>query len=70
MAPWGPDQDDLAERLRITLDLCEAGIALHRQTLRRQHPDKSEAEIDRLLNQWLHHRPGAESGDGPHPGEA
>ena len=58
---------DPAERLRTALDLFEAGVALHRQTLRRRFPEKSEDEIDRLVNQWLSTRPGAEYGDGPQP---
>jgi hypothetical protein len=58
---------DPAERLRTALDLFEAGVALHRQTLRRRFPDKSEHEIDQLVNKWLSDRPGAENGDGPQP---
>jgi len=58
---------DPAERLRTALELSEAGIVLHRQTLRRRFPDKSEREIDQLLSQWLSERPGAEHGDGPQP---
>lgn len=58
---------DLVERLRTTLDLFDAGVTLYRQTLRRRFPEKSEREIDRLVNQWLSQRPGAELGDGPQP---
>jgi hypothetical protein len=57
----------LVERLRTALDLFDAGVVLHRQTLRRRFPDKSEHEIDRLVNEWLSQRPGAEHGDGPQP---
>jgi hypothetical protein len=35
-----------------------------RQNLRRAHPEAGEEQIQRLLQAWLHHRPGAESGDG------
>jgi hypothetical protein len=56
---------DPAERLRTALDLFEAGIALYRQSLRRRYPEKSDREIDQLLNRWLSKRPGAEHGDGP-----
>ena len=59
--------DEFVERLRTTLDLCEAGIVLHRQTLRRRYPEKTDQEIDQLLKQWLAQRPGAEHGDGPQP---
>ncbi|MCE2515232.1 MAG: hypothetical protein J4F37_09520 [Acidobacteria bacterium] len=54
----------VAEAFRTTLDLFDAGVALQRQNLRRQHPDASDEEIERLLVRWLRHRPGAEDGDG------
>ena len=47
----------LAEKLRVTLDLADAGMALQRQNLRRRHPGASEAEIDRLFEEWLCDRP-------------
>jgi hypothetical protein len=49
--------------LSATFDLFETGVRLMRQNLRRQHSDVSEDEIDRLLGEWLRHRPGAEAGD-------
>lgn len=52
-----------AERLRIALDLHDAGVEMMRQNLRRLHPDADEGEIERLLLRWLHERPGAEHGD-------
>lgn len=55
----------LSERFQIALDLFEAGVAIRRQTLRRQHPDLSDEQIEALVNQWLATRPGAEKGDGP-----
>jgi hypothetical protein len=60
-----------AERLRIALDLHDAGVAMMRQNLRRQHPAASEQEIERMLAAWLRERPGAEHGDAvgkPRPG--
>jgi hypothetical protein len=54
-----------ADAFRTTLDLFETGLDVMRQNLRRNHPDASEEEIDQLLNQWLHDRPGAEFGDCP-----
>ncbi|MCY4026154.1 MAG: hypothetical protein OXH75_07560 [Acidobacteria bacterium] len=54
----------VAEAFRTTLDLFDAGVALQRQNLRRQHPEASDEEIERLLGRWLRHRPGAEDGDG------
>ena len=53
-----------AERFRMALALYELGERMLRQKLRRQRPDASEAEIDALIADWLHRRPGAELGDG------
>ena len=52
-----------AARLRIALELHDAGVAMMRQNLRRRHPDADEDEIERRLIEWLHTRPGAEFGD-------
>jgi hypothetical protein len=51
------------ERLRLALELHDAGVAMMRQNLRRRHPDADEEEIERRLIEWLHTRPGAEFGD-------
>ncbi len=56
--------DELVTRLFETLDLCETGIRLMEQNLRRRHPDATPEELDRLLDAWLATRPGAEFGDG------
>jgi hypothetical protein len=53
------------DSLRSTLDLFEAGVELMRQNLRRADPEATDAEIDRRLQSWLRHRPGAEAGDCP-----
>jgi Rv0078B-related antitoxin len=53
------------DTFRATLDLFETGIRLMRQNLRRDDPEATEQELDRRLRQWLHDRPGAESGDCP-----
>lgn len=58
------DEPTPADKMRCTLDLFEAGLALQRQNLRRRHPRATESEIDALLNAWLEQRPGAEQGDG------
>jgi hypothetical protein len=55
----------LSERFQLVLDLWQTGVALRRQTLRREHPDLPDDQIDALLNRWLATRPGAEQGDGP-----
>ena len=43
----------LAERLRQALDAMQTGIELKRATLRRRHPEESEAEIEARLREWL-----------------
>jgi len=53
------------DALQTTLDLFGAGLDLMRQNLRRDYPEANEDEINRRLRQWLHQRPGAESGDCP-----
>jgi hypothetical protein len=40
-------------RFETTLDLWETAVQLRRQSLRREHPGASDAEIERLLNQVL-----------------
>jgi hypothetical protein len=52
-----------ARRLRLALELYEAGEAMMRQRLRREHPHLSEREIEARLMAWLMERPGAELGD-------
>ena len=59
-----PTELSQAEKLRAALDLAEAGIAMRRAQLERENPNSSSDEIDALLIEWLHHRPGAELGDG------
>ena len=52
-----------ADKLQMALELADAGIAMRRAQLEREHPEASPAEIDTLLSAWLQHRPGAEHGD-------
>jgi hypothetical protein len=56
---------EAVERLRLTLDLFDAGESMMRQALRRRFPEEDQADIERRLNAWLGERPGAEDGDGP-----
>lgn len=51
-------------RMKMAFDLYETAEAIMRQNLRRRLPDAPEDEIERRLVDWLHHRPGAEHGDG------
>jgi Rv0078B-related antitoxin len=60
-----PSSSEVADSFRATLDLFETGLELMRQNLRRRHPDANGDAIERLLQEWLLDRPGAESGDCP-----
>ena len=53
------------EAFRATLDLFQTGVDLMRQNLRRRNPDANDQQIERLLQEWLLERPGAELGDSP-----
>lgn len=55
----------VADAFRTTLDLFDTGLDLMRQNLRRSHPESGDADIERLLRDWLLDRPGAEFGDCP-----
>ena len=56
-----------ATRFQTALDLFASGVQIRRQALRRDLPSASDAEIEKLLIDWLQTRPGAEHGDGPQP---
>ena len=43
--------------LQATLELCDTGVRLMRQNLRRAAPEAPEEEIDRRLREWLRERP-------------
>lgn len=42
-----------AKRLLQALEMYEVGVRLRRETLRREHPEASDEEVDRLLRAWL-----------------
>jgi len=56
-------ENPAAARLRLALELFEAGERMMRQNLRRRYPDESPEQIERRLSAWLSTRPGAEHGD-------
>lgn len=58
-----PLLEQASKRFRIAIELHEAGVAMKRAQLRRQHPELDEPGIARLLGAWLRERPGAERGD-------
>ena len=59
--------DAARARFETTLDLWDTAVELRRQSRRRDNPAASDGQIERLVNRWLAHRPGAERGDGPQP---
>jgi hypothetical protein len=60
-----PASPSVSDSFRATLDLFQTGVDVIRQNLVRRHPDATPTEIDRLVQAWLHERPGAEAGDCP-----
>jgi hypothetical protein len=48
----------------MALELSDLGIEMYRARLRRENPTMSDDELERAVTEWLHHRPGAEHGDG------
>ena len=56
-------REKAAARLRMALDLFEAGAEMMRQKIRRDHPDLADHEVEARLCSWLRERPGAEFGD-------
>jgi hypothetical protein len=59
------DTETPADRLRIALDMYEAGELMQRQRLRRLHPDARPEEIEAEIDAWRIRRPGAPNGDCP-----
>ncbi|WP_283809643.1 hypothetical protein [Lujinxingia vulgaris] len=51
------DNASKAARLRLALQMADAGIAMKRQQLARRHPEASPAEVDAMLRAWLGERP-------------
>lgn len=54
---------EVARRLRLTLELCEFGVAMQRQKLRREHPDLDETQMGDLFAAWMLNRIDAPDGD-------
>jgi hypothetical protein len=51
------------ERFGVALELAELAEQMLRSRLRRKHPAYSEDAIEREVDAWYAHRPGAEHGD-------
>ena len=57
-------QDEVAaRRFKVTLELFEAGVAMMREKLRREHPEWADTAVEAAVAAWLRERPGAEHGD-------
>lgn len=41
------------EKLLRTLELMDVGIEMHRDFLKRRHPEESEQQIEQRLRAWL-----------------
>lgn len=52
-----PPPEGPADRLRIALDLHDAGVDMMRQRLRRLHPGATGAELEHALRSWLLDKP-------------
>ncbi|MGH2898862.1 MAG: hypothetical protein ACRDMZ_09330, partial [Solirubrobacteraceae bacterium] len=53
------------DRLLAAFEMFDLGVEMMAANLRRRHPHASPEELERLLDDWLVERPGAEAGDGP-----
>jgi hypothetical protein len=51
------------ERFAVALELAELAEEMLRSRLRRKHPAYGEADVEREVDAWYAHRPGAEHGD-------
>lgn len=45
------------EKFKVALQLHEAGVRMHEQTLRRRHPGASDEQIAELVLKWLTRQP-------------
>jgi hypothetical protein len=60
-----PDAETLRDRLLAAFEMFDLGVDMMAANLRRRHAHASPEELERLLDDWLLERPGAEAGDGP-----
>lgn len=50
------------EKFRVIFDMCDAGVRMYRQRMRRDNPLASDEEIEGSVQAWLR-RPSGEAGD-------
>jgi hypothetical protein len=46
----------------VVFDMCDAGVRMYRQRIRRENPAASDEEIEDRVQAWLR-RPSGEAGD-------
>ena len=49
-------------KFRVVFDLCDAGVRMYRQRMRRENPLASDEEVEAWVQAWLR-RPSGEAGD-------
>ncbi|MHB8876022.1 MAG: hypothetical protein ACYC8T_20220 [Myxococcaceae bacterium] len=52
-----PRRETPGAKLRVSLELFEAGVAMMRARLRQRHPQASGRTIERMLVEWLGDKP-------------
>ncbi|MDQ3177766.1 MAG: hypothetical protein M3501_03185 [Actinomycetota bacterium] len=52
-----------ARGVALALELLDLAIEMRAQQYRRLHPEGSQAEVDKFVQDWLLERPGAPYGD-------
>ena len=55
--------EDLGKKLLLALEMFDLGVSIKEESLRREHPDLSERELEERLREWVQTRPGGEFGD-------
>lgn len=50
------------EKFRVVFALCDAGVRMYRQRMRRENPLASDEELEARVQVWLR-RPSGEAGD-------
>jgi hypothetical protein len=50
------------EKFRVVFDMCDAGVRMYRQRMRRENPSASDEEIEARVQAWLR-RPSGEAGE-------
>ena len=55
---------DPATNIRTALAMADGGVAMKRESLRRSHPDATEAELSEMIHEWLAERLQAGRGAG------